>query len=110
MAAPVGSFVSGPIADKYGRKSVLACINTVAFIGWLLIALAFYLNNTQYSVLLIGRILTGLATGLSSAPATVYMVEVASVEMRSVFTTWTGISFATGIVIVYILGFMFQVF
>ncbi|KAH1000367.1 hypothetical protein HUJ04_000280 [Dendroctonus ponderosae] len=45
---------------------------------------------------------------LCGSPASVYMAEVASVELRSVFTTWVSLFYAIGIFIVYLLGLIFK--
>lgn len=48
--------------------------------------------------------------GLCGTPAAIYMAEVASSELRSVFTTWVSLFYAIGILFVYLLGFLFKVF
>ncbi|XP_973332.1 facilitated trehalose transporter Tret1-2 homolog [Tribolium castaneum] len=108
LATPFGCLVAGPIADKFGRRRAMYCVNIFCFIGWLLIAWAYYWPQHQYVILLIGRLLTGLSTGLSSAPATIYMAEIASVNLRGVFCTWNSIAFSLGVLIVYFLGFVLQ--
>lgn len=108
LATPFGSFFSGPISDRYGRRSALFCINIICFIGWITISAAYHIKEYQFIVLLIGRLLTGLSTGLSSMPATVYMAEVSSVKLRGVFTTWSSISFSLGVLIIYTLGFFLK--
>lgn len=49
-----------------------------------------------------------MSTGLSSVPATVYMAEVSSPKLRGVFTTWNTISFALGVLVIYMFGWCFQ--
>lgn len=105
IATPLGCFLSGPISDKFGRKTAIIWINIVGLIGWILIAVAFYCPTNQYVILLIGRIITGLSTGLASMPASVYMAEVSCSKLRSVFTTWNAIFFSFGILVVYALGY-----
>ena len=85
------------------------CINITCFIGWLIVAAAYYFPENQYTILLIGRLLTGLSTGLSSIPATIYMAEVSSNKLRSVICTWNSIFFAVGVLIVYLLGLVLKV-
>ncbi|XP_044261140.1 facilitated trehalose transporter Tret1-2 homolog [Tribolium madens] len=108
LATPFGCLFSGPISDKFGRRRAMYCVNIFCFIGWLLIAWAYYWPQHQYVILLFGRLLTGLSTGLSSAPATIYMAEIASVNLRGVFCTWNSIAFSLGVLIVYFLGFVLQ--
>lgn len=105
IATPIGCFVSGPLSDKFGRKSALLWINVVCLIGWVVIATAQQFPGQQYPVLLIGRVITGLSTGLASMPASVYMAEISSSKLRGVFTTWNAIFFSLGILLVYALGF-----
>lgn len=47
----------------------------------------------------------GLATGMGSAPATIYSAEMSSDSLRGMFVTWTSISISLGILFVYILGY-----
>ncbi|CAH0549258.1 unnamed protein product [Brassicogethes aeneus] len=105
LATPFGCFFAGPIADRYGRKTALFCVNLTCFLGWIVIAAAHFFSGLQFPILLLGRILTGLSTGLSSVPATIYMAEISSPKLRGVFTTWSSISFAIGVLIIYMLGY-----
>ncbi|XP_060532892.1 facilitated trehalose transporter Tret1-like [Cylas formicarius] len=104
LATPFGCLLAGPIADKYGRKRAIAVVNVTAFLGWATVGAAFYSGNYLYPVLLLGRVLTGLSTGLCGCPAAIYMAEVATSDLRSVFTTWVSLFYAVGIFTVYLLG------
>ncbi|KAG5867471.1 hypothetical protein JTB14_014112 [Gonioctena quinquepunctata] len=109
LATPFGCFFSGPFADRFGRRKAIFFVNAVCILGWLTIAIAC--NNVtriHYPLLLSGRLLTGLSTGLCSSPATVYMVEISSPELRGVFVTWATISFSLGVLLVYFLGFLLK--
>lgn len=110
IATPIGCFISGPISDRFGRRGALLCVNLVCFVGWLVIAAGYYLPDYQYSILLVGRMITGLSTGLASMPAAVYMAEVSSPNLRGMFTTWNATSFSFGVLIVYVLGWIMKVF
>ncbi|VEN47093.1 unnamed protein product [Callosobruchus maculatus] len=107
LATPFGCFLTGPLADRLGRTKALLFVNAASFLGWIILALAFYWSN-NYPLLITGRILTGFSTGLSSAPATIYMAEVSSLELRGVFTTWASISFALGVLIIYFLAYILK--
>lgn len=104
IATPFGCFLSGPLSDKFGRKTALLWINIVCLSGWSVIATAQHFPEKQYAILLFGRIITGLSTGLASMPASVYLAEISSAKLRSVFTTWNAIFFSLGILLVYALG------
>lgn len=66
LSSPLGSFISGPIMDQFGRKPGLIISTVPLVLGWILIALA-----ASRPVLLAGRVLTGIAVGLMGAPAQV---------------------------------------
>ncbi|KAK5638835.1 hypothetical protein RI129_013130 [Pyrocoelia pectoralis] len=106
IAAPFGCFLSGPISDKFGRKSAIICINVFCFLGWIFITIAYYIQDYQYLLLLIGRFLTGFSAGLSSMPAAVYMAEISTSKLRGMFITWNALCFSLGVVIIYILGWI----
>lgn len=129
LAIPIGCLICGPLADRFGRRCSIGVVNITALLGWSVVTAAYYTPQShQYEVLLCGRFLTGIATGelisedrfqvdfsnvfvgLCGTPAAIYMAEVASSELRSVFTTWVSLFYAIGILFVYLLGFLLKVF
>ena len=65
-ATPIGSFVSGFMMDKCGRRRVLQICVLPLILGWVLIAVAH-----SHFLILAGRVIAGLAVGLSAAPGQV---------------------------------------
>lgn len=72
--------------------------------GWVTI----YLSNS-YEMIVAGRVISGVATGMASVPTTVYVAEISGPKWRSTMVTWTSISIALGVLIVYVFGFVFKV-
>ena len=108
MAYPIGAIVVGPIMDKYGRRPALLSINLVSFFGWLL--LSVHSSNPTMFKLITGRVLTGIAGGLASVPATVYAAECLSssnIANRSALVTWSTVALSAGIFLVYTTGSYF---
>lgn len=103
LGVPLGCIVS-TYTMRRGRKLSLLITSIVSIVGWLVI----YLSGT-YEQILVGRIISGIATGTASVPATVYSAEIASPKWRSTMVTWTSISIAIGVLIVYIFGYAFKV-
>ncbi|XP_069699243.1 facilitated trehalose transporter Tret1-2 homolog isoform X2 [Periplaneta americana] len=108
ISTPIGCLLTGVLLDRLGRKRTLMLINTPALLGWLIIATASHSENLFLYQLYAGRLLTGLATGMSSSPATVYVSEVADKALRGMLVTWASIGISLGILVVYVLGSIFQ--
>ncbi|XP_043598439.1 facilitated trehalose transporter Tret1-2 homolog isoform X1 [Bombus pyrosoma] len=102
LGIPFGCIVSG-YTMRRGRKLSLLITSIVSIVGWLVI----YLAGT-YEQILVGRIISGIATGMASVPATVYSAEVSSPKWRSIMITWTSVSIAIGVLVVYIFGYIFK--
>lgn len=103
ITVPIGCLISGPILDRWGRKFGILFVNLPFFVGWLLIAV----QPSLYRIYL-GRALTGFGTGLASTPATIYFAEVATSSLRGFLISGTSIAISTGVLVVYILGYILQ--
>lgn len=66
LASPIGSFASGPLMDRIGRRHTLIVAMIPLIMGWTLIATA-----NSHTLLLIGRFLAGLSGGFMGAPSQV---------------------------------------
>jgi hypothetical protein len=91
IATPIGCLVTGVLLDWLGRRRTLMVVNMPAVLGWLLIATASHSEPWFTYQLYAGRLLTGLATGMSSSPATVYVSEVADKSLRGMMVTWSSV-------------------
>lgn len=103
LAIPFGCILSG-YTMKRGRKLSLLITSILSIIGWLVI----YFSGT-YNQIVIGRIISGIATGTAAVPATVYSAEVAAPLWRATMVTWTSVAIAIGILTVYVFGYIFKV-
>ena len=103
FAIPLGCLLTSFLMRR-GRKSTLLMISAVSLVGWLTIYI-----SASFEQIIIGRVLSGIATGLAAVPATVYAAEVSSSKWRSTVVTWTSIAIAFGVLVVYIFGFIFPV-
>ncbi|XP_034951565.1 facilitated trehalose transporter Tret1-2 homolog [Chelonus insularis] len=102
FGTPIGCILSSFIMRR-GRRLSLMVTSTFSLIGWLLIYMA-----PNYEKLVVGRVVSGVATGLASVPATVYTAEIATPAWRSTMVTWSSISIALGILLVYVFGYIIQ--
>ena len=76
IGAMFGGLMAWPISDYYGRQSALVVGGVPSLLGWLMVAYAGFVTTSRDAflfVLLVGRFLTGFATGWS-----IYCVSVSS--------------------------------
>ena len=73
LGALVGSPIGGMVADWMSRKRSLMLSGIPNFAGWILIVFAHYSENPAVfkGLLLVGRFITGIATGWMTSPITV---------------------------------------
>uniref|UniRef100_A0A182QYL2 Major facilitator superfamily (MFS) profile domain-containing protein n=1 Tax=Anopheles farauti TaxID=69004 RepID=A0A182QYL2_9DIPT len=103
LATPIGSFASGPIMDRWGRRPALLLAIVPLFSGWVLLATA-----TSHFLLLLGRVVAGISVGLIAAPAQILLAEIAEPRLRGSLIGAPFVSYSLGILLVYALGSQFH--
>ena len=98
LSAIVGTFTAGSIGPKIGRRKILIVADIVSIVGVILTLIA------KFGTILAGRILIGLAIGVSSQSAPLYYTELVPVRYRGEFTNAPTIFGAIGILIATLLG------
>ena len=91
----VGALMGGSMADKFGRRKCLLLTQIPTLAGTFAAAISQSANS--YELLLIGRLLQGLAAGLFSGCAPMYVAEVAPVHIRGAMGTVNQLAVTTGI-------------
>lgn len=108
LMSPIGALLCSYFLDRIGRKYTLICINIISIISWGIMGFSNRENSeTMFYQLLASRIIIGIVSGLSSAPAAVYAAEIAHPTLRGRLILLTSFAIATGILIVYCLGVFF---
>lgn len=107
ISTPVGCLIAGPLLERVGRRASLVLTSLPCLVGWVLVAAAPS-DDAFLPHMYAGRVLAGLALGLVSAPSTVYLAEISQNSLRGMLTTWTSVSIALGVFLVYVLGYAFQ--
>lgn len=85
--------------ETVGRLRTLQIGSIPCVAGWILIAL-----STNVPMLLVGRLLAGLATALATSPAIVYITEVARPELRGSMISFGPTLASFGMVLSYLKG------
>lgn len=101
VGALVAAMLSGAIADRYGRLSVM-WLSTLAFtIGALMQAF-----STSLFVFVFGRLIVGLGVGAASMVAPMYIAEIAPAKYRGRLVVLDVLCITGGQVVAYIIGFL----
>ncbi|XP_049808685.1 facilitated trehalose transporter Tret1-like [Schistocerca nitens] len=98
-ATPLGSLCSSYLSEQVGRRTTLQLTALPFLVGWLLLAFA-----QSYTVVIVGRILCGIAVGISASPCQVFLGELAEVDIRGLLAGVPMLSYSLGILLVYALG------
>lgn len=98
----LGCIVGGYIMEKHGRKLAhsIPCLPLV--LGWCLI---FFARGLY--MLLVGRFLTGLASGILAPPTAVYIGETSSPQHRGFLLASISLAMSLGLLITHVLGTYF---
>ncbi|HET8586576.1 MAG TPA: sugar porter family MFS transporter [Candidatus Limnocylindria bacterium] len=103
LGAMAGALGSGRIADPLGRKKTFALEGLVFLIGTALAVFA-----TGYPMLLVARIVLGLAVGAASATVPTYLGEIAPAQLRGRVLTLNQLMITIGIMVAYLINVVFS--
>ncbi|KAF5307092.1 hypothetical protein FQR65_LT07151 [Abscondita terminalis] len=96
---PVGSVISGVVVDRIGRILTFKIQCLVVCIGCVTVAF-----SQTYEVMLVGRFISGVASGIGVVAGQVYFTEVCRPNIRGIISAGPFISYSGGILVVYALG------
>ncbi|XP_065307316.1 facilitated trehalose transporter Tret1-like isoform X2 [Dermacentor albipictus] len=99
IGALVGGLLGGQSIRYLGRRYTLLLSAVFHIAGWILIA-----TGTAVWMLLLGRTLTGLATGVVALTVPVFVSEVSPKEIRGFLDTVCTMAITFGILMAYVMG------
>lgn len=99
LFALVSAPTTGYLADKHGRKPVIALASVLFTIGAALQAVA-----SQVWVMVVGRAAVGAAVGLASCATPLYITELAPADLRGRLVTIQSLFITGGQVVAYVVG------
>ncbi|QKG21404.1 sugar porter family MFS transporter [Actinomadura verrucosospora] len=103
LGAMVGAMGSGRIADRIGRRRILGLEGLVFLVGTVIAVL-----STGYAMLVLGRLVLGLAVGGASATVPVYLSEISPKEIRGRTLTLNQLLITIGILVAYLTNLAFS--
>jgi sugar porter (SP) family MFS transporter len=97
--ALLGCVVAGAAADRAGRRLTIVGAAVVALVGVALTASA-----TGSALMTLGRLVTGVAVGITSAVAPLYLAELAPFARRGTILTTYQLFITVGILVAFAVG------
>lgn len=98
----VGTLITGPLADRYGRRSMILFACLLFAIGILTIIL-----SSTFTGLLCARLLLGIAVGVVAVAVPLYLTEVAPANIRGRSMTIFQLLLTFGILLAYFVDLLF---
>jgi MFS transporter, SP family, galactose:H+ symporter len=102
LGAMAGSLFSGHLTDQFGRRRVILIISGMFILGTLIASLA-----PTVSMILLGRLCIGIAIGIGSYTAPLYIAEVAPMELRGGLVSLNQLAITIGIMCSYFINYLF---
>jgi len=91
FAAAVGAFIGGRLSDQIGRRTTIIVLSIMFFTG-----VGFVVTSPGFAMLVVGRIILGLAVGGASTVVPVYLAELAPFEIRGSITGRNELAIVVG--------------
>ncbi len=102
LGSLIGAIAGGILADRWGRRRLL--IVTAIVFGFGAIGAAL---STDTTWLIIARVVAGIAIGVASFVAPLYISEIAPVAIRGTLVSVNQVALTSGIVISYLIDYAF---
>lgn len=102
LGAIPGALLAGRVADRIGRRFLLAGLGVLFFVGIAIAALA-----GGYGSLMVGRFVMGVAVGAVSATVPTYLGEMAPAQIRGRILTLNQLMITIGLLASYLVNWAF---
>ncbi len=101
LGALFGALISGTVADRFGRRTMLIIASLMFLVGT---ALSTFANTI--SVLIVGRLLLGVAIGVASYTVPLYISEMAPAHRRGQLVLMSSIAITGGEAIAFMCDYL----
>ncbi|XP_026823244.1 facilitated trehalose transporter Tret1-like [Rhopalosiphum maidis] len=100
---PTGSFLSGFLQERFGRKRCMVLANIPSILGWIML---YYTHSV--ASLYASTVLMGLSIGFSEAPILSYVGEITEPRIRGMMASLASTAGMLGMFLIYLLGYFFE--
>lgn len=102
LGAMFGSLLSGRLTDLFGRRRLMLIISALFILGTLIASFA-----NEIEIILLGRIIIGLAIGMGSYTTPLYIAEVSPHHLRGGLVSLNQLAITIGILCSFLINFAF---
>jgi SP family arabinose:H+ symporter-like MFS transporter len=103
IGALIGSCLSGPPADWFGRRRCLQ----IAALLFLLTSIGIFFTSSFFSLMLL-RLITGLGLGMTAILVPMYLAEISPPATRGAFVTLFQFSVSFGTLVAYLVDYFYE--
>lgn len=96
IACIIGSVITGPLTDRYGRKKMLIIAGVMFTVSAVLSGLPH-----NYSQLIVARAIGGFGVGIASVLSPIYIAELAPARVRGALVAVNQLAIVVGILLTY---------
>lgn len=105
LGAMFGSLAGGRLTDRFGRRRLMLIISSLFIIGTFIASFA-----TAVWAILFGRLIIGLAIGIGSYTAPLYIAEVSPYNLRGGLVSLNQLAITLGILFSFMINYAFTNF
>lgn len=100
VGAAIGSFLSGNMADRFGRVKLMT-LNS----GFMMLAAVTSCLGTSARIIFVARFLLGIGVGVASVVPGLYITEIAPTHVRGRLGALNQLFGWTGVIVAYFVGY-----
>lgn len=98
----VGTFLSGPLGDRFGRRALIAISSVIFTVG-----VGLILITNSFLTILLARLLLGVGVGIIAVAVPLYVAEIVPSKDRGKYVTFFQLLLTFGIVLAYFVDLFF---
>lgn len=103
VGGAISTLITGPLADKFGRRIMISISGAIFIIGILIL-----INAHSYSIALLGRLIQGIGVGIVTIIIPLYLIETAPSSIRGRSVTIFQLFLTAGMVVATIVDLFFE--
>lgn len=102
VGGSIATFISGPLADYFGRKKMISIAAVFVIVGTIVLV-----GSYEFSTVLTGRLIQGIGIGIITIVIPLYLSETAPSQLRGRSVATFQLFLTGGILLAYVIDILF---